>query len=453
MSEHLDDDYKKWPKDAFELLQVAPGSDKKTIRRAYNSLIKKYKPDHFPEEFRIIREAYETALNQLEYQDFFTVFNEPVEEEESRVSLNVEPIENPEEKYWSQALKGEIEEAFTGLRNLVEQTYESEVVLKLFWLKKVNPELPEIDFLPILTKSYLKSFNYRTSTLIYKEMEQNVYWSLSGECLNFIELLSRENSETTRQLLDKRWLLAYQGNKLEIIPEDLEKLRHCYALNEVEWGLILLASQNFLSFWEGENAQEMVDKYSSEIAQIPINAGGYLDSAMDSFDFLKEIREIINKDEHKFIDDVWRKIISSYWAGSSKTSKDILELKILSWVKKPEEALLLFDGLDSKYKPMAVSQVKKIVNSYAYQLNSDIYGTVDEHVNFRIKEFLNSKVFNGYFSDREAILLFSVYQDVPPDEIVSYVMENELESLYWIQNISKDIHESVYLAYKALMYV
>ncbi|MCM8528002.1 MAG: hypothetical protein NE327_15880, partial [Lentisphaeraceae bacterium] len=122
-------------------------------------------------------------------------------------------------------------------------------------------------------------------------------------------------------------------------------------------------------------------------------------------------------------------------------------------VKKPEEALLLFDGLDSKYKPMAVSQVKKIVNSYAYQLNSDIYSTVDEHVNFRIKEFLNSKVFNGYFSDREAILLFSVYQDVPPDEIINYVMENELESLYWIQNISKDIHESVYLAYKALMYV
>ena len=457
MSEHLDDNCQNWPKDAFELLQVPSGADKKTIRRAYNKLIKKFKPDHHPEEFRLIREAYEAALNQLEFKDFFTVINEVVDQEENGLEddlqFNIQKEENEYDSHWEKALEGNLEEAFTGLREQVEQSFETEVVLRLYWMKKVKPSLPEIDFLPLLTRSYLNFFNYRISTLIFKEMEQDTYWSLSAACLNFIESLSKKSTENVRQLLEKRWLVVFEENKLAIIADDLETLRQYFTLNEEEWGLILLAAQNFLSFWESGTSKETLKKYTDEVQRIPINAGGYLDSAMDSFDYLKELRIIIQNDEHKFIDDEWREIISSYWAGSKQVVEKLLEPKIVSWVRNPKEALNLFDGMDSKVKPLAVSQVKKIVNSYAYQLNSDIYSSSDGQVELRIQEFINSKVFSGYFSDRQSILMFSIYQDVLPEDIISYIMENEIESMYWIQNMSKDIHESVYLAYKALMYV
>lgn len=50
-----------WPRDPFALLGVKMGSDLKTVKRAYQRLIRVYRPEHHPVEFRRIREAYESA--------------------------------------------------------------------------------------------------------------------------------------------------------------------------------------------------------------------------------------------------------------------------------------------------------------------------------------------------------------------------------------------------------
>jgi len=62
MTEHrLPDDWRDWPDDPWALLGVDRDADRETIRRAYVDLIRRYKPEHFPEEFRRIREAYEVV--------------------------------------------------------------------------------------------------------------------------------------------------------------------------------------------------------------------------------------------------------------------------------------------------------------------------------------------------------------------------------------------------------
>ena len=43
----------------FEILGIKPTSDKKTIKKAYAKLIKIYKPEKYPKEYQIIREAYD----------------------------------------------------------------------------------------------------------------------------------------------------------------------------------------------------------------------------------------------------------------------------------------------------------------------------------------------------------------------------------------------------------
>lgn len=48
--------------DPFKILGVSPYADKAQIKVAYFSLIKEYRPDRYPEEFKIIQKAYEKAL-------------------------------------------------------------------------------------------------------------------------------------------------------------------------------------------------------------------------------------------------------------------------------------------------------------------------------------------------------------------------------------------------------
>jgi hypothetical protein len=47
----------------WDVLDLEPTTDKKSIKKAYAILLKKYKPDEFPSEFQQIQQAYQLALN------------------------------------------------------------------------------------------------------------------------------------------------------------------------------------------------------------------------------------------------------------------------------------------------------------------------------------------------------------------------------------------------------
>src|SRR4051812_18089872 len=63
----LPEDSSQWPGDPFALLGLARGAAAIEIKRAYTRLIKKYKPEHPPDEFRRIREAYEACTAQSQW--------------------------------------------------------------------------------------------------------------------------------------------------------------------------------------------------------------------------------------------------------------------------------------------------------------------------------------------------------------------------------------------------
>jgi curved DNA-binding protein CbpA len=60
----LPEDPRAWPDDAFDILGVRPGDDDAVVKRAYTRLIRRFKPEHFPEQFRRVREAYEDCLRR-----------------------------------------------------------------------------------------------------------------------------------------------------------------------------------------------------------------------------------------------------------------------------------------------------------------------------------------------------------------------------------------------------
>ena len=54
----LPDDVRRWPSDPFKLLGVPRNVPPRDLKRAYTRLIRSYKPEHSPDEFRRIRAAH-----------------------------------------------------------------------------------------------------------------------------------------------------------------------------------------------------------------------------------------------------------------------------------------------------------------------------------------------------------------------------------------------------------
>lgn len=51
-----------WPHDPATLFGIEPRAEEATIRRAYLKLVRRFKPDTHPQQFQLIRQAYETLL-------------------------------------------------------------------------------------------------------------------------------------------------------------------------------------------------------------------------------------------------------------------------------------------------------------------------------------------------------------------------------------------------------
>lgn len=162
---HLPDDPARWPKDPYRLLGVDRSVDFRSLRRAYVRLIRIYRPEHFPEQFRRIREAYECLEGYVRFRQQCAdepsgedsegphdaavsgregergSDNEPSSPAVSAVSPRA-PILSPVEIAWGLAREGKPGEAYRQLRELERQQPGNEdLCLRLYWLLLLHPAL------------------------------------------------------------------------------------------------------------------------------------------------------------------------------------------------------------------------------------------------------------------------------------------------------------------------
>jgi hypothetical protein len=135
----LPDDPRDWPRDPYALLGVAPDADDDAIRRAYTRLIRRFKPEHHPAEFALIRDAYDACRQRTFW--FRPSYPDAVPETApDPIASSPEP--NRVDAHWASAIAGNLAAAYGALQELAAREPGSpEVALRLYWLLAFDPKL------------------------------------------------------------------------------------------------------------------------------------------------------------------------------------------------------------------------------------------------------------------------------------------------------------------------
>ena len=151
----LPDDITRWPADPFELLGLAPSASEADAKRAYTKLIRRFKPEHHPDQFRRVREAYEAALDRMKWFGFERQYLEP---EPPTPAPEPPPPDVPADAptrrvvggayideakaAWDAAIDGRTDEAYSSFVELARARPErTDLPLRLYWLLALDPAL------------------------------------------------------------------------------------------------------------------------------------------------------------------------------------------------------------------------------------------------------------------------------------------------------------------------
>lgn len=153
MSEtHLPNNLAEWPENPYELLGVGQDVDRRNLRRAYVRLIRVFKPEHFPDQFRRIRDAYESIDGFLQYREQYGI-GEPAGNEPTAMPRNnrLEPIEESAAVHtlgddcdaaWQLAKTGDWAGAYRRLCEIERRRPgNADICIRLYWLLTMQPAL------------------------------------------------------------------------------------------------------------------------------------------------------------------------------------------------------------------------------------------------------------------------------------------------------------------------
>lgn len=142
---------------AFDVLEIEQTTDKKIIKKAYAKMVRRYHPEEFPDEWKIVHEAYETAIKWADSQADAnhgkkTLTPEQIEADvEFVLKKNQEKKKQQEEEKQQETISlqsneehGEQEYDFEDIDRLAEENRSKDYEANEVILKKALKELKKV---------------------------------------------------------------------------------------------------------------------------------------------------------------------------------------------------------------------------------------------------------------------------------------------------------------------
>lgn len=394
MSEHiLPDDLSRWPKNPHELLGVPRNASERDIRRAYARLIRTYKPELFPEHFRRIRDAYESAKWSAPFLSAFDAADEePAPADDAPAAEAGESTTSPTpaanstsagrtsptppwpktrsfeeelEEAWDHAIDGDEARAYSALLELQKRhPGRVEIALRLYCLLDALPELdgrrPPCDFLVQGLLSAADDVGLRVA--YRREIETHPAEALSDRFDRLLGKTDQPGLLTT--YVRWRWDAAGRQERLDVIAADLPALRSRLAADYEEIWLRLLVSAAEELAW-GKSAadfallQECVSE-ANRLEHLHLRCA----DAFDRLEYLEQIgRERQSLLSNNELSTDLLKLLSRYSTRPFDEIRDELRTMLGQIVAKPLFWWSQFNQID-KSAPLVVSIFARMLETY-----------------------------------------------------------------------------------------
>lgn len=452
MSDHrLPDDPADWPDDPHLLLGVGEQADLPTLRRAYNRLIRRYRPDEFPAEFQQIRQAYETACSFAQWRDQFPDDDDSEDDgAETAAAGNADSPHNDEEdlssnfpssavqpdpsavgfqeeidEAWNRAKEGDIRSAYRSLIQLHERRPElDEVVLRLYWLLKIKPSI-DSDKQPadwLVEGMCRSSASGRLMQLYWSELENRPAEAVSPRIYRLLEASSEPFQRN--DLLSRRWNAAASRDLPRIVEADLERERRRMQIDQSEeWARLLFTATDYLAWRQDDpTAQSLFNRCCTELEEfdhlhIP------LEMEFQRFDHLRELQKTCESVWDTNVPSEWLELVRDSWNGPDEQLRRRVHALLVTWVRAPGRALGILDRLNHD-SAVAVRQLETLFlrvgrSYYDYDTGDD-----SDLLTRSIEQWLQANAGQNYKKLRVLAMQFCLEEMISADMFVNIALNN-----------------------------
>jgi hypothetical protein len=451
----LPDDYSLWPSNPHELLGIGHDADAKAARRAYLSLIRRFKPEHAPEQFKRIREAYDFVDQQIKARELYGrwVQDEEGDDEEDAwglqsaaatdeddapfiaelspvadvpaeaaasaprgIPLLADPETQCNEVWRDLCAGGDPVDAFARLVKIREQPgAAAEACLRLYWLTVAAPEVdPRGGPCHWLTEGLRGSrLEGRLRELYRRELATNPQEAgteRSGALLHLDAPLG-----AIADLAEWRWRALGAIGRCDLLLADMPSLRQRIVFDEEEtWGRLLVTAIDQLAWSESPQAQQAAINCRNELDQLS-HLHGVLDREFDRLDMLSElvlawrrIRVMPAVPRH------WSDLVPLSWTRDYARIRPKLLPVLKDIVQDPQRALGVMDEM-ARYGATAVAQLGFTIEAYRHaeeRYEHDRRSEAD--CAWLVGKFIRAHDCSNYRAARRAVLRFCLVEAIEP---------------------------------------
>ena len=425
---HLPANLNDWPDNPYAILGVKFGIDPRDLRRVYTQLIRQYKPEQFPEHFRRIREAYEAMLRHV---PFFGKFA-PQPSADTEVPRAEEPPElercGPDlleqmQAQWELACRGDVAEAYRGLRLLYEQHPASdELCIRLYWLLTLAPELDSIRTASDWLVSGLRA-NGGTGQLreLYRR-ELAGHPDLAGDESDSELLIHLAGTPQVLDLASWLWLAAARLQRWAWILSDIAALRKRVSdENPERWVRLLLTAVDHLAWAKSKDVRQQTALYWREIQrheEFHLRLGTELDRIEQLLNLSAKWQSFCDTGALPF---ALANLISIHLDRPGTDVRPRLDVFIAAVADQPQTWLQNLRKIQ-KDAPELIDAVLRILQSY----QPSMYGSVSiaregEDTDIVIADFLDLQDKMPYKDFRKLLLEFCLTEVIAPSAVASFV--------------------------------
>lgn len=290
----LPDDVQLWPKDPERLLGISSNASRTELRRAFTRLVKRFKPEHAPEAYHRLREAYERLDRQRSVGTDFQNRDDEGAASSAHVQTphQLQHVRNQSgdqsdrpghsDRAWQFALDGgDLTDVYSKLTKRVEQQQANVVdFARLYWLRLLRPDLDPSRNSGTWLVHAVRDNQYDNRLLSILDAEAR---RCDG---NFPEILAdglfheEQTPQEIYRLAEIRWYCARRLNRFDLIQSDFDGLSRRFIDETHLWPEFLdLAWRSVLL----TNATEFLIRLKHEFDSLP--ASVMYDSRWDRLGF------------------------------------------------------------------------------------------------------------------------------------------------------------------------